>query len=73
MLPSASIALLATNAVFMFLAALSVVIRCYVRREKDALGCDDYLIIAALVCPDPCPSIIGSYSNVSSAPHCSPS
>ncbi|KAG6988933.1 hypothetical protein G7Y79_00067g095480 [Physcia stellaris] len=50
-LPSAAVAMIATNAIFMGLAIISVVVRIYVRlRHNPPLFIDDYLIFAALIC-----------------------
>ena len=49
-LPSASLAMIATNAIFMGLAIIAVVVRIYVRvRHNPPLYIDDYLIFVALV------------------------
>ena len=49
-LPSASSAMLATNAIFMGLAIVAVILRIYVRlRHNPPLYIDDYLIFLALV------------------------
>lgn len=49
-LPSAAAAMIATNAIFMGLAIISVGVRVYVRlRHNPPLFIDDYLIFAALV------------------------
>ena len=49
-LPSASSAMVATNAIFMGLAIIAVILRIYVRlRHNPPLYIDDYLIFLALV------------------------
>lgn len=51
MLTSASQSMIATNATFMFLAGIAVVMRIYIRKKApEPLAADDYLIIASWVC-----------------------
>lgn len=50
-IPSGGVAIIATNAVFLFLAILAVIARFYARHiQNKKYGLDDYFIVAGLVC-----------------------